>query len=408
MPDETKTIPGAWRIVALLWMVGCLNYLDRVMLTTMRGSVIAAIPMTEAQFGLLTSAFLWVYGALSPFAGFLADRYSRSRVIVVSLLAWSTITWLTAHASSYAGLLTTRALMGVAEACYIPAALALITDYHRGDTRSRAEGLHMSGVMIGSGLGGLGGWIAERHGWSHSFTLFGLLGIAYTVVVALWLRDAPRETIDSAPRLVRTSLPQIALAEAFRDLFHRPAFLLAVAYWGLLGLAGWAVIGWMPTYLNEQFNLSQGVAGLTSTGYMQVALLAGVLFGGAWADKWFRKDANGRIYVPMIGLAIAAPGVLMAGYTAYLPLAITGLVLYGFTRAFADSNMMPILCQVTDPRYRATGYGILNLCATIVGGATIYLGGILRDARVSVSLIFLFAAAALFTCSALLFAIRRR
>ncbi len=408
MPTEHKLLPRAWLIVGLLWFVGCLNYLDRVMITTMRRSVIEAIPMTEAQFGLLTSAFLWTYGLLSPFAGFLADRYSRSRVIVISLFSWSVVTWLTSHATTYAELLTTRILMGVTEACYIPAAVALITDYHRGDTRSKAEGLHMSGIMVGSGLGGLGGWIAEQHGWGHSFSIFGLIGIGYTVVVALLMRDAPREraNTDSAPEA--TTLPSIGLGEAFGSLFRQRSYILALLYWGLLGLAGWAVVGWMPTYLNEQFNLTQGKAGLTSTGYLQTALLFGVLVGGVWADRWHRTNPNGRIYVPLIGMCIAAPGVLLAGHAAVLPFAIAGLVIYGFMRAFADSNMMPILCQVTDPRYRATGYGILNLCSTLVGGATIYLGGALRDAHVNVSLIFYFAAFSLLGCAGLLWAIKPR
>src|SRR6185436_3333637 len=152
----------AWLAVALLCVVGCLNYLDRIMLVTMRSSVVAAVPMTEAQFGLLTSIFLWVYGVLSPFAGFLADRFSRSRVIIASLFIWSFVTWMTAHAQTYNELLLARALMGISEACYIPAALALIADFHRGPTRSLAIGVHMAGIMIGQGLGGVGGWLAEK------------------------------------------------------------------------------------------------------------------------------------------------------------------------------------------------------------------------------------------------------
>ena len=95
MTADTKLPARAWLIVGLLWVVGCLNYLDRVMITTMRGSLKDAIPMTEAQFGLLTTAFLVVYAALSPFAGFLADRFNRSRVIIGSLFVWSLVTWLT-------------------------------------------------------------------------------------------------------------------------------------------------------------------------------------------------------------------------------------------------------------------------------------------------------------------------
>src|SRR6187455_3579873 len=124
----------AWLVVGLLAGVACLNYLDRVMLTTMRGSIVEAIPMSDAQFGLLTSAFLWVYAFMSPIGGYLADRISRTTVIITSLFLWSAVTWMTAHASTFNELILTRLLMGFGEACYIPAALALISDYHRGPT----------------------------------------------------------------------------------------------------------------------------------------------------------------------------------------------------------------------------------------------------------------------------------
>jgi MFS family permease len=176
---QKKQLSKAWLVVALLCIVGCLNYLDRIMITTMRESIIGAIPMTDAQFGLLTSVFLWVYGILSPFAGFLADKFNRSRVIITSLFLWSIVTWLTAHATTYEELLATRALMGISEACYIPAALALIADYHKGNTRSLATGIHMGGVMVGQSLGFLGGWIAEKYRWSDAFNVFGIFGIIY-------------------------------------------------------------------------------------------------------------------------------------------------------------------------------------------------------------------------------------
>src|SRR6187549_3190406 len=94
--------PGrAWLVVGLLWLPGCINYLDRVMITTMRSSLLEAIPMSDAQYGLLTTVFLFFYAALSPFAGFLADRIGRTRVIIGSLIAWSIVTWLTGYASSF-------------------------------------------------------------------------------------------------------------------------------------------------------------------------------------------------------------------------------------------------------------------------------------------------------------------
>ena len=113
----------AWLVVGILWFVGCSLYFTRFMLITMHGSIVSAIPMTETKFGLLISVFLWVYALANPVGGFLADRFGRSRVILVSMFAWSTLTWLTIFVTSFPQLLALRALMGVSQACYLPAAL---------------------------------------------------------------------------------------------------------------------------------------------------------------------------------------------------------------------------------------------------------------------------------------------
>jgi MFS family permease len=397
----------AWLVVALLCVVGALNYLDRNMIMTMRKSLVEAVPMTDAQFGLLTAVFLWVYGLLSPFAGFLADRFSRSRVIVVSLLVWSGVTWLTAHATSFESLLTARALMGISEACYIPAALALIADYHRGSTRSFATGVHLAGIMAGQGFGGIGGWLAERYEWHLPFTVFGLVGMGYAAVLVFALRDAPREGIAviEGPNTVKPAEP-VEFGAALRSLLGNGSFLVALTFFGLLGVVGWGIVGWLPTYFQERFNLGQGVAGFSATGYLNAGSFVGVLLGGFLADRWSKTNPRARILVPAIGLCFAAVGVLTLSLTHVFAVALAGLVVYGVTRVFTDSNMMPILCLIADPRYRATGYGMLNLVACIIGGVGIYAGGALRDAKVEMSGMFLFLFATLCVCAFLLFRLK--
>ena len=405
MPVSTQLPPHAWITVALLWVVGLLNYLDRVMITTMRGSLKEVIPMTDAQFGLLTTMFLLVYAVLSPFAGYIADRFNRRYIIIGSLFLWSVVTWLTARAHTYNELLLTRALMGISEACYIPASLALLMDFHRGPTRSLATGLNLSGVMVGSALGGVGGWLAERHGWAYSFNLFGLIGIVYSFVILFLLRDPPP---SDEPSHLSSKHEPIHFGAAISSLFKRPAFLMALAFWGLLGVGSWAVTGWMPTYLHERFNLSQGTAGLSSTLYVNISALIGMLIGGAWADRWSLVNPRGRILVPLIGLATAAPAILLASTTPVFAVAIVALVCYGLARAFTDTNMMPILCLISDSRYRATGYGVLNFVACVVGGLTIYAGGVLRDSHVDISHVFQFSAATIALCAVLLYFVRPR
>jgi MFS family permease len=402
----TKLPSGAWLVVGLLCGVGALNYADRGIVVTMRASIIAEIPMTDSQFGLLTGVFLWVYGFLSPFAGFLADKFSRSRVILISLFIWSALTLLTSYATTFNQLLITRALMGISEACYLPAAVALIVDYHKSTTRSSATGIHLAGVTVGQSLGFLGGWIAEKHSWHTSFFAFGFVGILYSIVLILFLKDPTQDKISSdAAEKIKQS---ISFSKAVKHLFSKRAFILIIGFYSLLGIVGWLITGWLPTYYKENFNLSQSLAGLYATAYLYPAALIGAILGGYLTDRWSKTNPQARILVPAIGLCIAAPFTFMASYTTVLPLAIFFFMFYALTRVFTDVNIMPMLCFITDKNYRATGLGIINMFATLVGGIGIVAGGALRDRHIELSLIYQSAAFLIIICIILLMLMRKR
>lgn len=394
-------------VVALLWIVALLNYLDRLTITSMRKSIVTDIPMSDTEFGLLTSAFLWVYAFLSPATGYLADRYSRSGVIVASLFVWSLMTWLTAHCHSVGQLLVVRALMGVGEACYIPAALALIADYHRGPTRSLATGIHMSGIYAGMAIGGIGGYLAVWFGWRTAFSAFGLFGVCYAVLLAFILRDVARQE-PAAEKAAGATEDPMSFFAALWALLRQPSYQTILLHWSVIALAGWSFSGWLPTYLMEQFDMSQGAAGISATGIPQIAAFAGILVGGAWADRWSRRNVRGRILVPAIGMIVAGPALFVSSSTTVFALAAAGFLIYGLSRGFSDCNMMPILCQVADPRYRATGYGFMNFCSCTVGGIMIVAGGWLRDQNVDIGLVFQVSAVGWLIGGVLLLYIRPR
>jgi MFS family permease len=406
VPHKTKTIlpKGAWLVVALLCVVGCLNYLDRVMITTMRSSITDSLKINDAEFGLLTSVFLWVYGILSPFAGFLADKFKRSRVIIISLFVWSAVTWLTAHATTFNELLITRALMGISEACYIPAALALIADYHRGSTRSLATGLHLGGVMAGQSLGFVGGWIAQEHDWTVSFSIFGIFGVGYSLLLIFFLKDVGDK--DKTAVEVPVDKTEINFFAGIKDLFKLRSFNLLLVFWALLGVVGWMLVGWLPTYYKEHFNLSQTLGGFYATAYIYPMSFVGVILGGILADYFSRKNPKGRVWVPAVGLCIAAPAILLASSTSIVWITIIGFAMYALTRTFSDTNLMPILCMVADPRYRATGYGVLNMFACVIGGIGIYASGALRDAHIDLSIMFKVAGMLMLVCAAILYILK--
>ena len=400
----------AWLTVALLFVVALLNYLDRTMITTMRVSIVSAIPMTDAQFGLLTSSFLWIYGLLSPFAGFIADRFKKSYVIIGSLFVWSGVTWMTGHATTFEELLVARALMGISEAFYIPAALALIVDYHKGSTQSLAVGIHLAGTNVGAALGFLGGWIAEKAVWGDAFSLFGIIGVLYAVLLIFTLKEADKKNISLDADIevgVEKNVSKINFAHALKAIFKEKSFICLLLIWCLLGVVGWMIIGWLPTYYKDHFQLSQRMAGLYATAYLFPMSIFGLIAGGYMADRWHKKNPSARILIPMIGLCIAAPCVFIAGYTGLLVIAIVLFMGYAFTKMFVDANLMPVLCMLIDTRYRATGYGILNMLATIVGGAGIVVAGALRDAQVNLGIMYRIAAACMVVCIVLFIKIKK-
>ena len=385
----------AWLVVGLLVPVALLNYLDRQMLASMKFSVMRDIPDIglEANWGTILALFKWVYAALSPIGGYLADRYSRRHVIAGSLVVWSTVTWMTGHVASYEQLLVTRALMGISEAFYIPAALALIADFHRGTTRSRAVGLHQMGIYVGVIVGGFGGYAADYPalGWRWAFEVCGVVGVLYAVPLFLLLRNPPGAAAAGGE-------PRPSPAGAVRELLGNGSFILLVLYFTLPALAGWVVRDWMPAILKAEFGIGQGLAGVSATVYWQAAAIAGALVGGWLADRWMRRTARGRIFVSAIGMACIVPAMFGVGYapqTGLLWVAVAFLILFGIGWGFFDSNNMPILCQIARPELRATGYGIMNFVSISCGGFADWGFGILRDRQVPLFGIFaIFASAA--------------
>lgn len=396
-PAQSAVTRTAWLVVVLLLPVALLNYLDRQMLAAMKFSVMQDIPDigSEANWGRMLGQFKWVYAALSPIGGYIADRFSRRFTICGSLFVWSAVTWWTGHVDSYRELLLARSLMGISEAFYIPAALALIADYHLGATRSRAVGLHQMAIYCGVIVGGFSGHVADAPslGWRVAFDACGLVGMVYALPLAFLLRDAPRPD-----GLSERSAAETSPFGALRELLANPSFILLVLYFTLPALAGWVVRDWMPAILKQQFNIGQGKAGVSATLYWQLAAIVGAIVGGWLADRWVRRTVRGRIHVSAIGMALIVPAMFGVGYapqTGQLWVAIAFLILFGLGWGFFDCNNMPILCQITRPHLRATGYGLMNLVSISCGGFADWGFGILRDRQVPLFAIFgIFASAA--------------
>ena len=395
----SNTLRYAWFVVALLFPVALLNYLDRQMLATMKASMVADIPSiaNKADWGLVLGVFKWTYAVLSPFGGYIADRFSRRYVIAASLFVWSAVTWWTGHVTTFHELMGARALMGISEAFYIPAALALITEYHTGSTRSRAVGVHQTGIYCGQILGGFAGYVADspEHGWRWVFSTCGMLGVIYALPLLALLRNPERPAVDPAQPADKSGV--------VRGLLGNRNFILLVLYFTLPAIAGWVVRDWMPEILRERFSLGQGKAGVSAILFVQIASLVGAVVGGTLADRWMRHTPRGRIFTSAIGMLLFLPALFSVGNAGTLGIAIAGLIVFGLGWGFFDCNNMPILCQIARPEWRATGYGIMNLVSISCGGFGDWAFGTLRDQHVPLNLIFgVFAGVALLSVGIIL------
>lgn len=394
----------AWAVVALLWPVAMLNYLDRQMVSTIRASIRADIPTitNDQEFGTLMAVFMWVYALLSPVGGFIADKFNRRWTVIASLFVWSAVTWATGRAQTYSQMLAFRATMGISEAFYIPAALALIADFHTGNTRAKAIGIHQSGIYAGLALGGIGGYIAQTSSWRNCFTWFGVAGVIYAVVLMLALRDAP------AARANGSTEKRVTLAETLYALWSTPAFWILVIYFTLPAIAGWATKNWLPTFLADTFQLKEGPAGLSATGYIQIASFIGVVLGGVVADWWMRQTNRGRIFTSALGVLLLVPALLGLGYAWSLAAAIAFMILFGIGWGFFDCNNMPILCQIARPEHRATGYGFMNLVSISVGACATVALGWMRDHHMKFSVAFAASAAVALVSAGLILLVKPR
>lgn len=404
MSSLQSTSRYAWFAVLLLWPVAVLNYLDRQMLSTIREAIRLDIPgiASDQQFGTLMAVFMWVYALLSPLGGFVADKFNRRWMVIGSLFVWSAVTYLTGHAHTYNEMLVCRALMGISEACYMPAALALITDFHPGSTQARAVGIHQTGICTGLALGGIGGYIAQTSSWRNCFTWFGAAGVAYAILLMFALKDSGSQS-SGTPKSTPGSI-----GETLRVLFRQPAFWILVVYFTLPAIAGWVTKNWLPTFLSDTFQLKQGPAGLSATGYIQVAAFIGVLVGGTVADKWMKITPNGRIFTSALGTLLLVPALLGLGFAPSLGAAIGFMIVFGLGWGFFDCNNMPILCQIVRSEHRATGYGIMNMVSISVGAAATVLLGWMRDHGIQLSSAFALSALLALVAAFLVLRIRPR
>jgi MFS family permease len=279
------------------------------------------------------------------------------------------------YATTYNQVYWLRALMGVSEALYIPAGLSLIADYHQQKTRSLAIGIHMTGLYVGSALGGFGATIAAAYSWHTTFHYFGIVGVFYAFVLVFFLREKKVAEVKTNDSDLMPIKEKSSLFKGMALLFTNISFWVILFYFAIISLPGWATKNWLPTLFSENLGIPMEEAGPLATIAISFSSLLGVIFGGILSDKWVQKNIKGRVYTSAIGLSLTIPALLLIGFGHSLFNVVGAALCFGIGYGMFDANNMPIICQFVSSKHRATAYGVLNMTGVGCGALVTSLLG---------------------------------
>lgn len=328
--------------------------------------------MSDTALGLMGSLFLWSYALASPLAGILADRYSRPKLVLLSLAAWSAVTLATGAAGGVLSLALLRIGLGVAESLYLPAATALIADHHDTTTRARAMSIHSVGLNCGVVLGGaFAGYSAQHFGWRTGFVVLGLAGIVLAALVRNRIVDAVKPA--GAPAVRRATA-----TTALRYLLQVRSFHVLLLKTMLAGFTVWIFLSWLPLYFNEAFHMTLGAAGFAGTFMLQISVMLGIVGGGWISDRVARDSPRSRMLVLAVSYFCAAPFLLIFLQRPGFAAVIFAVSAFSFLRGLGEASERPALCDVVPACFRSTAVGLMNTCATAAGGLGVLLAGMLK------------------------------
>ncbi len=385
-----------WGTVALLWVTYFLNYIDRQVVFSIFPALKADLHFSDMQLGLIGSVFTWVYSICMALSGRAADLFRRDRLIVGSLALWSVATLGTSASHSVSAFLIWRAVMGVTESVYVPAALSLIASLHGPATRSRALGIHMTAQIAGITTGGwYGGWAADHIGWRSGFAALAVVGITYAVVLVGSFRMLPERQQDRNSKKGSAS-------GVFGSICYNGLMAAFFAYCVML----WMLYAWLPNFIYEHYHLSMTESGFMATVYLQGSTAVGILTGAFFADRMAVRYRAVRFYLVGAGVLFSAPFAWLAFQSDSLLVLKLASVGFGIFGGWLMSNIFAAAYDVIAKENYGLGAGALNLCGGMAGGTAIFIAGYF-NASIGIAPLMLFASAMAAASGILLMVIAR-
>ncbi len=360
---STKSIPlTAYqiRLLAVLALINFVNFAARQVFVPLIPLLREHLHVTDAELGSLQTFLLVVLAAGSIPFGFLADRFSRKAIIAAGILFWSVATFAGGLTSSFLFFLIARAVVGLGEAAYAPAAQSMISGGFPQERRAVAQAIFASGMLLGGAAGHVvGGIIGPRYGWQEALFIVALAGIVPGIAL-FWIEEPPRG-------------PRSEVVPIWR-LLQVPAFV-AITF-SSVSLITWSTdfaVNYKDFSLREA-SVSLAVIGLSSA-------LLGVLTGGFVADRLHRTFSYGRVIAVVGAFLLAAPCLLLAIQSEEKSTVLIGLSIAFFFMSWYHGPVTAVLHDMMPRRAHATSVGVYMFATQLIGGLGPHVVGRISDFR---------------------------
>jgi MFS family permease len=374
--DDVRTIgstgvPFGGVVLALLALSIFINYVDRGNLATAAPLIKSELRLTNAQYGLLASAFFWVYVPGQIAASWLVQRINAYRTLAIGLAIWSAATMASGFATGFALLLFFRVLLGVGESAGFPASSKLLAQHVPPERLGMANGLVCSGIYLGPAVGTLlGGLFLAHAGWRLLFIVFGAIS-------TLWLLPW---VLATRALSVRTRVDPTISEPPFRELLSKRQLWGASIGHFCSNYPLYMMLTWLPLYLVKSQGLS--IAEMAELGGVVYGLATLICLGTGWlADRWIAGGAS----ISRVRLTMTCAGCviwfacMVICTSASLRVAIAALLISSLAMGLISPNLYAIAQTLAGPRASGKWMGIQNAIGNLAGIVSPMVTGALID-----------------------------
>ena len=356
-----------WWALGLLWVAFFLQQGTRQLFGPSIPSIMASTGADKVAVGFVGTVFAMMYGICVPFAGITADIFKRKWMVTLGVAIFCAGIFLSGFVSSVGLLIVTYGVLnGFGQTFYYPSATSLVSQLHK-ESRATAISILQLGLYIGIiGCGTLAGWVASRgaDSWRVPFWIFGGVGIAWAVVLALFLKD-------TKPVVTAGASDKPSIREALAAVFSKPTALCVIIGLAMMIYVDIGFKNWMPTYLKETFSASTPSlgrwAGFHAVVWHYVGAIVGVLVGSRIGDRLVVRRPGIRLELGIAGLALSIPFIVWMAKADSFAVCCAAMLGFGLFRGVYDSNFMASFFDVVNPRYHASGVGIMMCIAFLFG-----------------------------------------